>query len=347
MHALAPTRTDRSRLQIGILNIFDPRARCCPGELAPHETLFPHSLPLPSCTSLLESNPQWQACLDRRLTETQNPGTAYKQYTKGPFHIAQWAHITNATIFSGPAIVATLREAALETINKHNSSVKTEITVGSPVEPGDVFTEEEGGLLRPPSLSRADSEGNNSASTTFDGLVSPGFPPRKESVVSITTTVSMKRESISPVPPSPAFPAAGTIQISDPPFQRSLLLLAQMSSADNYFSPEYTSECVRIARQHSEFVMGFIAQESLNRQAGDNFITITPGVQLPPPGQEGKKVEGTQGQQYNSPRSVIFEKGCDVVIVGRGILNATDRRAEAERYRREAWKAYEERIGRR
>ncbi len=50
------------------------------------------------------------------------------------------------------------------------------------------------------------------------------------------------------------------------------------------------------------------------------------------------------GQQYRTPRSVVLEDGCDVVIVGRGILKARDRKREAERYRREAWRAYEERV---
>jgi uridine monophosphate synthetase len=41
----------------------------------------------------------------------------------------------------------------------------------------------------------------------------------------------------------------------------------------------------------------------------------------------------------------VYEQGTDVVIVGRGIIKADDPGAEAERYRVEAWRAYEERIG--
>jgi len=36
--------------------------------------------------------------------------------------------------------------------------------------------------------------------------------------------------------------------------------------------------------------------------------------------------------------------GTDIVIVGRGIVKAEDPVAEAERYRRKAWEAYEERV---
>jgi len=100
-----------------------------------------------------------------------------------------------------------------------------------------------------------------------------------------------------------------------------------------------------MARENRDFVLGFIAQHSLNTEEGDNFITITPGVNLPPLGEENEKSAGDGlGQQYNSPRTVVLERGVDVVIVGRGILNAEDRGAEAERYRRVAWGAYEERV---
>lgn len=134
-------------------------------------------------------------------------------------------------------------------------------------------------------------------------------------------------------------------RLGEPPFLRSLLLLAEMSSEGHLFTPEYSQRCVEIARQNQEFVMGFIAQRSLNTEPDDNFLTMTPGCQLPPPGQEGKKLGDGLGQQYNSPRRLIFEQGCDVIIVGRGIVNSTDRVAEAERYRMEGWSAYEERIG--
>ena len=56
------------------------------------------------------------------------------------------------------------------------------------------------------------------------------------------------------------------------------------------------------------------------------------------------------GQQYRTPRQVILEGGCDVIIVGRGIYgkgegSSSDVTAtEAQRYQSEGWAAYEERV---
>ncbi|KEQ79377.1 orotidine-5'-phosphate decarboxylase [Aureobasidium pullulans EXF-150] len=123
-----------------------------------------------------------------------------------------------------------------------------------------------------------------------------------------------------------------------PPLLRSLLILAEMSSAGNLMTGSYTEQCVVEARKNPEFVMGFIAQRTLNEQPGDNFITMTPGVQI------GATGDGL-GQQYNTPEKVIGEAGTDIIIVGRGVYGAQDKRAKAEEYRVRAWKAYEGRIG--
>ena len=99
----------------------------------------------------------------------------------------------------------------------------------------------------------------------------------------------------------------------------------------------YVSECVKNARANAGFVMGFIAQQSLNSLPTDNFVTMTPGVQI---GAKGDSL----GQQYNTPESVIGNAGTDVIIVGRGVYGAQDRGKAAEEYRARGWRAYEERI---
>lgn len=131
-----------------------------------------------------------------------------------------------------------------------------------------------------------------------------------------------------------------------PPHARGLLLLAEMSSAGNLLTPEYTNACIKAARENQDFVLGFVAQRSLNQEADDAFLTFAPGVSLPREGDELVKGDG-KGQQYRGPEQVVGRDGVDVVIVGRGVLGAMDREREAERYRKAAWKAYEGRIGRR
>lgn len=176
---------------------------------------------------------------------------------------------------------------------------------------------------------------------------------RKQSVVSVSTTISLRTESISPRPDSDFHPddafnigkEALLARLGETPFLRSLLLLAEMSSEGHLMTPEYRQKSVEIARANRQFVMGFIAQRSLNTEPEDNFITMTPGCQLPPPGQEGQKLGDALGQQYNTPRKLILEQGCDIIIVGRGIVRAQNRVAEAERYRAEGWKAYTDRVG--
>ena len=135
-------------------------------------------------------------------------------------------------------------------------------------------------------------------------------------------------------------------ELGPPPHARGILLLAEMSSAGNLLTPEYTAACIEAARENQAFVLGFIAQQSLNQKPNDAFLTFAPGISLPKEGDEAVTGDG-KGQQYRGPEQVMGRDGVDVVIVGRGILGAADRGGEAERYRKAAWAAYEGRIGRR
>ncbi|KAF2219019.1 orotidine-5'-phosphate decarboxylase [Elsinoe ampelina] len=140
------------------------------------------------------------------------------------------------------------------------------------------------------------------------------------------------------LPGAPIVTALAQAADDAPPMARALLLIAQMSSKGNLLDQAYAEESLRNARAKSDFVMGFIAQESLNTEPGDNFITMTPGVNISSKGDD-------LGQQYNTPEYLVGDKGTDVIIVGRGIYGAQDRRAVAEEYRVRAWKAYEARVG--
>ncbi|KAE9397138.1 Orotidine 5'-phosphate decarboxylase [Gymnopus androsaceus JB14] len=134
------------------------------------------------------------------------------------------------------------------------------------------------------------------------------------------------------------------------PLGRGLLLLSEMSTKGALAVGSYTVEAVRMARAHRDFVIGFIAQrtmEGIGMQGddvvdNDDFLILTPGV--------GLDVKGdAMGQQYRTPREVILESGCDVIIVGRGIYGkdpglVEQIRAQAKRYMDAGWEAYQERI---
>jgi orotidine 5'-phosphate decarboxylase subfamily 1 len=90
-----------------------------------------------------------------------------------------------------------------------------------------------------------------------------------------------------------------------------------------------------MAQANKDFVIGFITMKKLLDD--QCFINMTPGVKLAAGGD-------TLGQQYNTPEKVIGEQGSDIIIVGRGIYEATDPVAEARKYREAGWNAYKSRI---
>lgn len=115
-------------------------------------------------------------------------------------------------------------------------------------------------------------------------------------------------------------------------FNRGILLLAEMSSADNLADPEYCQATIKMAQQFPEFVTGFIAQRKISTNPA--HIHFTPGVQI-------NNRSDNLGQQYNTPENVITQKGSDIIIVGRGIIAAENPAAMAKKYREIAWQAYQ------
>ncbi|OGH87447.1 MAG: orotidine 5'-phosphate decarboxylase [Candidatus Magasanikbacteria bacterium RIFOXYC2_FULL_42_28] len=114
------------------------------------------------------------------------------------------------------------------------------------------------------------------------------------------------------------------------PKGRGLLLLAEMSPKGALTDASYAQKTVAMAEANTDFVIGFITQRKLS----DNpcFINMTPGVKISQGGDD-------LGQQYNTPEKAI-SAGADVIIVGRGIIAASDPVAEAKKYRAEGWAQY-------
>lgn len=266
--------------------------------------------------------------------------TVQMQYTAGTARIIDWAHITNANIDAGKEMVRAMAEAAAKWKERINYEVKTSVTVGTPV--SDHFDD---GLENGDDVGRLDPREQMSGSNR-EGRDTEA---RKGSIVSITTVTQSFEPADSPRLPKSISEGDESVfpGIEEPPTDRGLLLLAQMSSKGCLMTKEYTQACVEAAREHKSFVMGFVAQESLNSAPEDNFIHVTPGCKLPPEGEEENgHIEGDGlGQQYNTPAKLIKICGTDIVIVGRGIICADDPPSEAERYRKKAWKAYLSRVG--
>lgn len=117
--------------------------------------------------------------------------------------------------------------------------------------------------------------------------------------------------------------------------QRGLLLLAQMSPQGNLLDKNYTQACIAMAEQHQDFVIGFIAVEKISENPA--WIHFTPGVHQ-------SSTADHMGQQYVSPEEAIFVRGTDIIIVGRGIYQASDPVLAAKAYRKAGWDAYLRRI---
>lgn len=113
---------------------------------------------------------------------------------------------------------------------------------------------------------------------------------------------------------------------------RGMLLIAEMSSAGNIFSAEDTATALAWAKEHNDFVIGFIAVHTLPDHEG--FVVMTPGVSLEATGD-------ALGQQYILPKQAVAN-GADIIIVGRGITGASDPAATTAQYRADGWKARQE-----
>jgi len=120
---------------------------------------------------------------------------------------------------------------------------------------------------------------------------------------------------------------------------RGLLLLAEMTSKGSLATGNWTTTCVKFAREHDDFVIGFVCNSKLTDVtdgSGQDFVTFTTGI--------NRAVLGDKlGQQYRTPVEAIQE-GSDIIIVGRGIYGAKDPIETAKVYQKEAWDAYEKLI---
>ncbi len=131
-----------------------------------------------------------------------------------------------------------------------------------------------------------------------------------------------------------ALPGPGIIQALQKAADVSgagLLLISQLSSAGALTDDFYAQKVLQFAQDHKSFVIGFITQQQLTHDPC--FIHFVPGIHL---ANKGDRL----GQQYTTPDQAICNQGADVIIVGRGLYEAEDPQAMAEKYRTAGWNAY-------
>lgn len=117
---------------------------------------------------------------------------------------------------------------------------------------------------------------------------------------------------------------------------RGAFLVAEMSCSGNFITPQYTKAVIRQASAYPEVVVGIVCQ-SPDLFTSPGLIQLTPGV-CTRPGSDN------MGQQYATPDVVVKNKGADIAVVGRAVVQADDPAAAAETFRQQLWQAYTERI---
>ena len=103
-----------------------------------------------------------------------------------------------------------------------------------------------------------------------------------------------------------------------------------MSSDKNLISPQYVKATVEMAQEFSDCVVGLICQEGNDKPS--SFLCVTPGVRIDTDSDNSL-------QTYSNPDRVMREKGTDLLVVGRGILQADDRVEAAKLYSRIGYQA--------
>ena len=113
-----------------------------------------------------------------------------------------------------------------------------------------------------------------------------------------------------------------------------VLLLLEMSSHANLLTPEYSAHACQIASEFPNIITGVIAQKATSNTP---WLTLTPGVKMHP-GQD------STGQRYNTPETAIMENRTDIIIVGRGVTQASNPSVSAEQFQIKGWQLYQQRV---
>ncbi|XP_046823874.1 uridine 5'-monophosphate synthase isoform X2 [Vespa crabro] len=114
---------------------------------------------------------------------------------------------------------------------------------------------------------------------------------------------------------------------------RGIFMVAEMSAKNALTTGDYVQRAVSISKE-SDMVIGLVCQSDIIPNLG--MLQLTPGVKL-------HNNCDNLGQQYNTPESVV-NSGADIVVVGRGIIEATDQLGAILEYKQQLWIAYKKRL---
>ena len=93
-----------------------------------------------------------------------------------------------------------------------------------------------------------------------------------------------------------------------------------------------------MAEENLDFVIGFISQKNVSNNP--SLIHIAPGIQF----RTNSTMSDSLGQQYITPEMSIIEHNCDIIVVGRGIINSENPVETAVEYQHSAYNAYLKKI---
>lgn len=137
---------------------------------------------------------------------------------------------------------------------------------------------------------------------------------------------------------------------------RGLLLLIQTKAIGADLAPtESKAIAEALTHAHAQTISGYICQERFSTDSG--VLYCTPGVYLTAaetssgaeksstsPSPSLASADSSSTKQYRTPEEAIIRSRCDVIIVGRSIVQSDDPVAIAREYRNRAWEAHFKKV---
>ncbi|WP_185850488.1 orotidine-5'-phosphate decarboxylase [Blattabacterium cuenoti] len=123
-----------------------------------------------------------------------------------------------------------------------------------------------------------------------------------------------------------------SIQKLNIPCNMALITISEMSSHDRLSDDNYIRNVLNISIKNPK-VIGTVAQ----RKVDDRLLLFSPGIHF-------SNNKNNKKKDYIHPRKAFEKNKTDFIIVGKAIYQSKNPVLEAEKYRKEAWNAYETKL---